>query len=198
MQSTRDALARWIERLVAAEQIAATLQRGGEVAGYNRRRIDRERITVDARAQSIVAELARAMERLGAIAGTTFATSDTLQGALLPDDPRPLADLLASARERPALRSAALRADAWRHEEQAAARAWMPEVTIGAGIRHVDAGARSDSGIVLSVGVPLPLFDRSEGARQRAAAQAALTLAQLTMEREQIEGDVRGLWMHVA
>lgn len=195
LQSTRAALTQWVGRLVAAEQLAATLQQGGEVAGYDRRRIARERLTVDARIQTVEADLARGRERLAAMIGTALATAQSLDGALLPDDPRPLADLLVAAHERPELRGVALRADSFRHDEQAAQRGWIPEVTLGAGVRHVDAGTRTDSGIVLSVAIPLPLFDRSEGPKRRASAQAELATAQLALERERAEGEVRGLWL---
>lgn len=195
LQSVRAAIVRWTERLAASEQLATTLQKGGDVAGYDRRRIVRERQTVEARLQSVEAELARARERLAALIGSALAPEQTLQGELLPGDPRPLNDLLVAARERPDLRAIALQADAFRHDASAAARAWIPDLTLGAGVRHIDTGMRSDSGIVLSVGVPLPLFDRAEGPRRRAAAQADQALAQLALERQQLEGELRGLWL---
>lgn len=195
LQATHDALTRWSHRLAEAEQRSATLQKGGEVAGYDRRRIARERLTAEARLQALQADRARAGESLATLMGNTLGPAIALEGMLLPDDPRPLADLLAMLSDRPELRSVALRAESFRREEQAAQRAWIPDVTLGAGIRHIDAGVRTDSGFLLSVSVPLPLFDRGEGPRRRAAAQVELTVAQLALARERAEGDVRGLWM---
>lgn len=194
LQATRAALSQWIDRLEAAEKLAGTLQKGGEVAGYDRRRIERERLTVDARVQALEADLARGRERLAAVIGTSLPSGQALAGALLPDDPRPLADLLTAARDRSELRSVERRGESFRREAQAAERGWIPNLTLGAGLRHIDSGARTDSGIVLSIALPLPLFDRSEGRRRRASAQAEVAAAQLVLERERIEGDVRGLW----
>lgn len=58
-----------------------------------------------------------------------------------------------------------------RHAEIAAAQAnAKPDVTVGVGVRHL--GETNDTAAALSVSIPLPLFNRNQGAVQQARASA--------------------------
>src|SRR5215212_146370 len=63
------ALQDWERRMEEAEAIAQKLQKGGEVAGYDRRRVGRERATAASRVKVASAELARSMDALRGLIG---------------------------------------------------------------------------------------------------------------------------------
>ena len=182
----------WQETLARAEDTLAALQRGGEASGYDRRRIARERLAARARLAEAEAEAERVEERLAALTGTGRVL--TLSGELIPAEPAALEGLLAQLPSRSDLRALASRTQAYDSERRAADRGWIPDITLGAGIKRVEEPGRSDSGALFSVSVPLPLFERGEAAGQRAGAQARVTQAEYQLALARAEGEVRGVW----
>ncbi len=67
-------------------------------------------------------------------------------------------------------------------------------MTVGAGPKYVDNGATRDQGVALSLSVPLPIFDRQQAGRQRAAAEALQARAEHRLLRGRAEGELRGLY----
>jgi cobalt-zinc-cadmium efflux system outer membrane protein len=186
----------WQAALLRAEDTLTKLQRGGEVSGYDRRRIVRERLSADARLSEALAESERARERLGALTGVS--TEATLVGDPLPGEPPPLESLLEQVPMRGDLRALAARTQAHDAEGRAAARAWVPDVTLGAGVKRVEEAGRSDSGLLISVSVPIPLFERGQAAGQRAAAQARATQGEYQLALAEAQGELRGFWREAA
>ena len=76
---------------------------------------------------------------------------------------------------------------------RAAARGWMPDVTLGAGPKRIDNGIGTETGVVFSLSIPLPVFDRQQPAEKRAAAEALQARAEHNLARARAEGDLRGL-----
>lgn len=64
------------------------------------------------------------------------------------------------------------RAEAADLEGKAAARGWIPDVTLGVGPKRREDVAGTENSTVMTVSVPLPLFDRQQAGQQRAAAEA--------------------------
>jgi cobalt-zinc-cadmium efflux system outer membrane protein len=186
----------WQAALLRAEDTLTKLQRGGEVSGYDRRRIVRERLSADARLAEALAESERTRERLGALTGVS--TEATLLGDPLPGDPPPLESLLEQLPLRGDLRALAARTEAHDAEGKAAARAWIPDVTLGAGLKQVELAGRCDSGVLISVSLPIPLFERGQAAGQRATAQARATQGEYQLALVRAQGDLRGFWREAA
>lgn len=182
----------WQDTLARAEDTLSRLQRGGEVSGYDRRRIARERLAAQAKLADAQAEAERAGERLRALTATP--TDLAPAGDLLPAEPPPLETLLAQVTARGDLQALAARAQAFGAERKAADRAWIPDVTLGAGVKRVEEPGRSDSGVLLSVAVPIPLFERGQAAVQRASAQARALQGEHLLALARAEGEVRGVW----
>lgn len=182
----------WQAALLRAEDTLTKLQRGGEVSGYDRRRVARERLSADARLAEALAESERARERLSALTGVP--TDATLAGDPLPGDPPVLETLLARVPMRGDLRALAARTQAHGAERKAAARAWIPDVTLGAGIKSVEESGRNDSGVLFSVSVPIPIFEHGQAAGQRATAQARATQGEYQLALAQAQGELRGFW----
>jgi cobalt-zinc-cadmium efflux system outer membrane protein len=138
------------------------------------------------------AEAQRASERLGALTG--MPGDVTPAGNLLPAEPPPLDILLAQLPSRADLQALASRAQAFGAERKAADRAWIPDITLGAGVKRVEEAGRSESGVLFSVSVPLPLFEPGQAAARRASAQARATEGELQLALARAQGEVRGVW----
>lgn len=181
------------------QTIGATVQKlhaGGEVAGYDRRRIALERASAQARLRTEQAAYDKVWQQLAALLGSQEGNAVPV-GQLLPDDAAPLETLLAKLDQRPELRALNRRASAFELEQKAAQRGWIPDVTVGVGSMSVDSGLARERGTVIAVSVPLPLFDRGHDAAGKAAAQAREAGAQARLQRARLEGELRGLWLQV-
>jgi outer membrane protein, heavy metal efflux system len=188
----RSGLAVWTQRIDAALKVVSQLVKGGEASGYERRRLERERLAAQARGARVAAEYRRSQEiLLGLVGGGAGVTP---AGDLIPSDTPQLASVQTALRARPELRSLAAQAEAFERERRAAERAWIPDVTVGAGAKRIDEPGRSDNGLLLSVSIPLALFDRGQAARARATAEAVTIRAEQTLKYERWEAELRGTW----
>lgn len=194
-QETIRATEAWTERFARVEAMVGKLARAGEASGYDRRRLARERQTADVRLAAERAEHERVLARLAALTGLPAAPA--LRGELLPP-PLPPADA-ARARldQRPDLQALSRRAEAAELEGRAASRGAIPDVTVGIGPKWQDSGATRESGMALSVSVPLPVFDRQQAGRQRAAAESLQARAEYRVARSHAEGELLGLTRQV-
>ena len=186
----------WIERFGRVQGVVEKLAKAGEVSGYDRRRLEREREAAKARLATEAAELARAQERLSALIGASQLAT-TVYGTLLPA--QSIADATDYARldQRPDLRILSARAEAAELERRAAALERIPDVTVGVGPKWVDNGMSRENGIMVTLSVPLPVFDRGQPAEKRAAAEAAAARAEYRLARARAEGELRGLQRQV-
>src|SRR6185295_11158790 len=76
-------------------------------------------------------------------------------------------------------------------ERQAASRLAIPEPIVAAGLKHSTFPGRSGNGYVVSVTVPLPLFNHGQAEAERARATIGRVQAEQTAQRQQIESEVR-------
>jgi cobalt-zinc-cadmium efflux system outer membrane protein len=194
-QTREQELARSEARLSDLAQVLGRREAGGESAGFDRLRAEREVIEIEADRAAAATERARAQGLLGSFfaaapaPGTIEAVASAPAPALLPAVDELVAraesgrgDLVALQRAR----EAAL------FMEQAAGRRQIPEPEVVAGTKSSSAGA-GDVGSILSVHLTVPLFDR--GRPERAAAQARA--AQVRAEEDALRLGVRtaiGAW----
>jgi cobalt-zinc-cadmium efflux system outer membrane protein len=183
----------WIERFGRVQGVIEKLASAGEVSGYDRRRLERERQAANARLAIEAAELGRAQERLAALIGASELSTATVSGALLPAQPIARETDFARLDQRPDLRVLSARAEAAELERRAAALEHIPDVTVGLGPKWVDNGMSRENGVMLTLSVPLPVFDRGQAAQKRAAAEAAAARAEYQLARARAEGELRGL-----
>ena len=183
----------WVQRFSHIQRIVDKLAKAGEASGYDRRRLARERQAAGARLSNEKADLDRAAERLAAIIGTSGKATEPVTGILRPDVPPLLENALSSIERRPDLQALARRAEAADLEGRAAARGWVPDITLGVGPKRIDNGFTKETGTVVSLLIPLPVFDHQQAGRQRAAAEALNARGELSMTRARAEGDLRGL-----
>ncbi len=194
-QQQRRTLAHWVARFSAVERVMESREAAGDVSGYDRRRISRERVAIVARQRRGGAQLEAAWQQLRGIIGFERSREfDAVEGRLLPDDLPPLAALLESLVQQPALVQRKHRAELMRLTAGAVMRSRIPEVTVGLGHKSVDAPNGNDSGLMLSASLPLPLFDRKQGKLQQATAEAHQAESEYRLMTQEIQADVRALW----
>lgn len=189
-----EALATWSQRLTTALTAIAARERAGDVARYDRRRLERELALARAREEVEATALAKAWARLAALAELDAAIPRTIPGALLPATrPEPADQYIARSAARPDIRALERAEAATGLDYRAAARARVPELTVGAGWKGVQyAGMRSD-GFVLNAIVTLPVVDRGQGSRRRADAEGQALRGRAALARQELAGEIVGL-----
>ena len=182
------ALADWSRRIASAAETAARLQAGGEVSGYDRRRLERERIGAEARLTAERGALVAAQRRLAGLLGVEHLGDVTLLRPEPPDIPAET-ELNARIEQRPDFLAIARRIEATTLERQAAERWRVPLFDLTAGTKRID----SESGTIIGAGIILPLFNRNRGELLRANAELAMLTAQRTLLLARARGEVSGL-----
>lgn len=161
----------WITRLDRVVALTAARERRGDVSAFAVRRVEREQAT--ARAER-AAEAARLGEAWGALAGHTGWTDrPPLAGALAPVAPATTASEVhpALARLTSEARARAVEAEAW---DSPMGRGW----TLGAGYRLVGADERFGHGFVVSLGLPLALWNPDQPRIDRLLSERAALAAE--------------------
>jgi cobalt-zinc-cadmium efflux system outer membrane protein len=182
------ALTEWSNRIGAAAETAARLQAGGEVSGYDRRRLERERIGAEARLAAERGALIAAQRRLAGLLGVEQLDGVTLQRPTPPTIPAD-AELTARIEQRPDVLAIARRIEAATLDAQTAQRWRVPLFDLTAGMKNSSA----DSGAILGAGVSLPIFNRNQDELLRANAELAILNAQRTLLVARTRGEVSGL-----
>ena len=192
------ALEEWVGQGARVAAIVAKRQQAGEVSGYDALRTEREQATARARLATEQAALSRSRELLAGLLGST-SQWDAVAGELLPGEPLPQVDaLLERVDERPDVRALDESAEAAELDGRAAARWWLPDVTLGAGVKSVEDEQDRFSGPFLSASIPLPVLDQDQGARFQAEGRERTTRGQKALVVEAARADLRGLWQEAS
>ena len=187
------ALTEWTRKIGAAAETAARLQAGGEVSGYDRRRLERERIGAEARLAAERGALVAAQRRLAGLLGVEQLEGVTLQRAA-PADIAADAELTARIEQRPDVAAIAKRIEAATLGQQAAQRWRVPLFDLTAGMKNTQADSGADvDGVIVGAGVSLPIFNRNQDELLRANAELAILNAQRTLLVTRARGEVGGL-----
>jgi len=190
-QETLRATETWVQRFARVEGMVGKLARAGEASGYDRRRLARERQAAEARLATGRAEINRSLASLAALIGTS--QPPLVSGELLPPPLPAIETALNRLNQRADLRALSLAAQAADLEGRAAKQGRIPDLTAGIGPKWVDNGISRDNGFALMLSMPLPVFDRQQAGRQRAAAEAARARAEYRLAHARAEGELRGL-----
>jgi cobalt-zinc-cadmium efflux system outer membrane protein len=183
------------DRLRELADILARRESAGDAAGFDRLRAEREVLDVESDLAMAATDRARAQAVLAAFLGTPaaespiVATTPTVTRAPVPE----LTALLTQAEStRGELLALTHESDAARLAARAADRRVLPEPEIVAGTKSSTVGA-GDIGSVFTVHAAIPLFDRAQPERARAAARAAQADARADSFRLTLRGQVEAL-----
>jgi cobalt-zinc-cadmium efflux system outer membrane protein len=185
------AVREWQARVAEAATRVEARVRAGDVPEYDLRRMQRERATADARVRQAEAAASAARARLAGLLG---GPAGELDGTLAPAAPPDLDAALAHLDERADLRALASTGAAEALEGRAAARGAIPDLSLGAGLRTVEAGPDRGWGFSASVSLPLPVSDRGQGNARAAAGRARVAESRAAIARADAEAEVRALW----
>jgi cobalt-zinc-cadmium efflux system outer membrane protein len=191
---TVERLEQGLARLTTTRGIIEQLAAAGQSSGYDRRRVQRELQDVGVRLATAAADLARSRAVLSAYFVDAVPEEIVPTGSPLPAPPLPLAALRAALHERPDLAALLARADAAAGELAVAERAWIPDVTIGVGNRAFEQAGADNNRIMLSLSMPLTVFDRGIPAAKRAAAQRERFRASYALRLARLDAELDGLW----
>ena len=189
-----DALQVSLRRLASTTGAITRLAQSGEASAYDRRRVEREVMGARVRRDTAAAELARSRAMLAAY--LEVAQEEVLQpvGSPLPTPPPALETLRAGLHERHDLAALRTRADAADGELEMARRAWIPEMTVGIGNRVIEEARADNDRVMLSLSMPLPVFDRGQPAAKRAAALREGFRAEHALRLARLDASLNGLW----
>lgn len=189
------ALHAWIERIEAALAIVSRRTARGDTALYDRRRLERERVVAEGRAQAEEATLEHARARLAALLGLPEGAGLTLAGALLPEsEPASVLTVWVGARRVPRLLAVEERLRAANLEVTAAGRWWLSDLRLEAGWKGVDAGAQGRTdGFLLGATLTLPLWDQSGGLALTARGEALALEGRRALLESELAGEAAGL-----
>src|SRR5699024_4190556 len=198
-QELRQMLKQWYERLEVIKAVIRKREAVGVISGYDRLRLTREQAAVRTRLQSAKAAYRRVWEsRLGIVGRRENDGSyQGVAGSLLPGAPPPLERLLQILIQRPDLRSLEQQIDAAVLERRAAARGWIPNLTLSLGSKRTAGPYGSGIGPFVVAGINLPLFDRDQADWDRATAKAQIALSQYQLTLRDAQGAVRGRWQEL-
>ncbi len=186
------ALEAWAQHVSEALATVAKRAARGDVATYDRRRLEREELVASARLASERAILERSRARLQAIIGSAIPV--TVTGALLPEaDPRTVEELRTIGLSRPDLLSLDLRIQASELEDRAAKRWWVPDLGLQAGSKSTRLPVGGTSlGHLVGVSLALPLWDRSRGLSLTAEGEARAARGERMLLQAELEGELAG------
>ncbi|WP_300395889.1 TolC family protein [Henriciella sp.] len=167
------------------ELLAQTTRReqGGDAARYDVERVRQEALAASIALTEAETNVYSAERSLAALIGTDpLSENVVLTDDLLPADLPP-----ASTTRLPAISTLEAQVEGARWRRQSASK-YMPDLTIGAGVRQTE-GLSESTGLLFSLSVPLPLFDRNQGEyRARSAdvneAEARLRLTEMRLTSE--------------
>ncbi len=173
------------------EDLTALRATAGDASRYDLERVRQEAGYGPAEIARARSEVFSTRTALGALlGGGGISSTAELVGELLPPEPMPSVELISLAERGPRLAALAATAEAAEDELRAASRV-MPPVTVGAGVRAVE--GTGTAGLVFSVNVPLPVFDRNQGEIERTAALASDAAARHVLERRELLARIESL-----
>ena len=178
-----------LEALLAATE---RREQGGDASRYDVERVRQEVLSEESELAAAETDVFAARQALVVLVGSDSVSEDmALVGELLP----PAVSETGDGALPPAIAALEAEAEAADWRQKAAGRT-TPDITVGAGVRQTE-GPSEDTGLLFSLSVPLPIFDRNQGAYQARAAEARAAQAQLRLSRDRINADINALRFRV-
>ena len=196
-QERKALLDKGIAELQEVVRILKEREREGEGSRFDRLRAERELADVQVELVSAQASIVQAQSRLAAfVAPGTDPALIVAKGQFTQDGSLPpVAELVNRALEaRGDYRAGGHELERWEFEGRAAKRSRVPEPILGGGLKRTQIPGFADNGYVVSLSIPLPLFNRGQAETARAQAVARRIQAERLALRQQIEAEVKGAY----
>lgn len=174
-------------------------ERAGDVSGYHRRRISREKYLVRANLNSEKSQYQNSLNNLTTLISNTKNRSpavNNVKGLLTPTASLSLDQLLAKLSQRPDLIALQQQAKSEHFNGQAEKRAIIPPLTLGLGYKRVDESNQSlSTGPVVSLSIAIPLSRRRRGKQAKHFSNAQALNNQYSLRLHKDKGRMHGLWL---
>lgn len=193
-QQQLDAHKIWLKRIKSITETVRRLAGGGEASGYDRRRLEREVQIAQSKLNAAEADASQATALLAGLIAKPISQSAKLDGNLIPDAPSTLETLASTIERHPDLVSLEAQAAAFEQDREAASRLKTPDVTLGIGTRNMQEPGFSDTGLMLSMSVPIPVFDSGQAQEQQAKSQAMMVQAERSLKLARTQAELAGVW----
>lgn len=198
-QQLQDLLGHWVEKYNTVEAAMIKREASGDVSGYDRLRISREKVSLLAQQRESKANHQAAWIQLrGMLKVDEEQGFDAVQGELLPDELPTITEVLEALKDQPSLVQLQHEGEAKRLTSHALAQGYIPDLTIGLGQKRLEGPAGNDSGLMLSATISLPIFDRQQGEHQRAVAELRQIESEYQLTQSQVQADARSIWQLAA
>lgn len=187
-------LARVRDRLQELAVVLARREAAGDAAGYDRLRVDRERLDAEADLVMATTDRRRAQAMLASFFSGADAALLVAAASAGPRSPLPSLESLVERAEatRGDLRALRHEVDAATLAGRAAGRRLIPEPEIVAGTKSSTLGT-GDTGSVIMVLATVPLFDRAKPERALAQARETQAAARADAFRVALRGHIEAL-----
>ena len=189
----------WTKHLANLQKIIAKREAAGDASGYDLKRMRREYASAATQQHTETSVLQHSWERLIALWENheSVELKQEVSGDLLPAAPVPLQQLLAKLDQNPSLRSLTQQKSALDLKTEAADRWKIPKFDLGIGAKTFDAPTYSDTGLLVTVDVPLPLWSQNNAERLRFRAQAQKAESEYQLTYQKTRGEIRALWQEL-
>lgn len=186
----------WSSQLADLERIIVKREAAGDISGYDLRRLQREYASALALKKTEISVLQHNWERLVSLwdENESVDTGQEVAGELLPPQPIPLQQLLAMLDQNASLRGLTQQKSAMDLKVKAADRWIIPEFDLGIGAKTFDSPNYSDTGLLVTVDVPLPIWSQNNAERLRYRAQAQKVESEYRLMHQQTRGEIRAYW----
>ena len=196
LQRKSELFSQWVNKFTDVEATMAVREAAGDVSGYDRMRMSRERVELDIQREQYQLELETIREKLhGFIATDRSLDFNSVTGTLLPSAQPALEKVLSAHNQHPILLSLQKTNEAKTARIRATARGHIPLITFAVGQKVIERSGQRDAELMLSASVPLPLFDRKQGEHRRALAEANRAASQYQLLLQRNVADIRALWI---
>ena len=192
-QSKLQIVKRSQQRLASLVTRVRKQHEAGQAAAYDVVRLERALSALDTRAVRASAEGKRVYSELMALLGMEdIESARPLEGQIMPTAPLSLDAYLEQGNGLPRLKELKARARADELTARAEQRAAIPDIRVGVGRKELRENGRQFDGNMVSLSISVPLFDRNQGERARARANAVAKEAQHSLARARLTGEIRG------
>jgi outer membrane protein, heavy metal efflux system len=193
-QQQLDAHRIWLLRITSITDIVSKLADGGEASGYDKRRLEREVYIAQSKLNAAEADASRARAHLAGLIARPVTPSNRLDGDLIPDSPPPLEKLAIRLEHHPDFARLEAQASAFERDIELAKRLKVPDVTLGIGTKQVREPGFSDNGLMLSMSIPIPVFDSGQAQEQQAKSKALMSQAERSIKLSRAQAELAGVW----
>lgn len=180
-------------KLNTVNGVLSRRMREGDVSRYDYQRTRNEHAAIQAETVVIRSDSYTAMQNLRALIGYRLQPFEQLEGELLPGEPQTLSSLLSRLEQQPALRELEQQAASYRLQQRAAEK-YLPAVKLGAGVRREESNGLSDEAAIVTVSMPLPIFDTEHDKQTLYRAKAMMAETDYQLARDRAQARLSSLW----